>query len=251
MNGEPMLITNTLQYIWPVMDPDGEEPLTRAEILAHAYRELDQVATDEGCTIVGHPLWSVQAGADTKGWEDWPGRVIIALVPVEYRPAATPDGEPLLTRAEWQEIAAEEATATEEARLAAKAAEHERRETFYAEVARLHQLGLTRAEMQRVLLLDRDGTIRTAERHLGIVAHQHRPTRAKMGASDLPDPKRLRKLHDNGCTLAEVARALDVTRGSATVVYERLGLTPNRPGTPATVEPLPAPADNRELVMAA
>jgi hypothetical protein len=247
-----MLITTTLQYVWPIEEPAGEEPLTRAEILAHAYPALDQVADDNECTIVGHPLWCIQAGRDTKGWETWPGRVVIALVPVESH--ATPrndDGEELLTRAQWQELATAEKADAEARRLAARAAEAARRDEADAEIARLYELGLSRTETQRVLALEHDHALRGAERRLGIKPTARRSAHAKVGASDLPDEKRLRELHGRGLTLAEVARALDHTAGTVTVVYERLGITPHRPGTPITLAPLPAEAGDRDLVLAA
>lgn len=250
-----MLITTTLQYVWPIQDPPGEEPLTRAEILAHAYPALDQVAGENECTIVGHPLWCVQAGRDTKGWETWPGRVVIALVPVESHAVPRNDaGEELFTRAQWEETVAAEKVAAEAERIAARAAELAGRAALDAEVDRLYRLGLSRTETQRVLALGHDHALRGAERRLSIKPTARRSSRAKAGASDLPDDKRLRELHDQGLTLAEVARALDHTAGMVTVAYERLGITPHRPGTPVTLEPLPAEGEiltRGELVMAA
>lgn len=247
-----MLITTTLQYVWPIEEPADEEPLTRAEILAHAYSALDQVADENECTIVGHPLWCIQDGRDTKGWETWAGRVVIALVPVQsHAIPRNDDGEELLTRAQWEEIVAAERAVTEAKRAANRAADAARRDEMDVEIGRLYRLGLSRAETQRILALENEDVLRRAERRLGVKPTTRRSPRAKVGASELPDPKRLRELHAQGLTLAEVARALDHTAGTVTVVYEQLGLTPHRPGTPVTVEPLPAEAGDRDLALAA
>jgi hypothetical protein len=244
-----VLITNTLQYVWPVEDPPGEDPLTRAEILAHAYDALEDVADQCDCTIMGPPLWMVQAGAITKGWETWPGRVLIALVPVDYHPTHTEQGEPLLTRAQWEEVYAAEQATQEAARAAEKVAEEAARVALDERVKALHALGLNDGEMARVIGA---GVTRSAVNHsrndrLGLPANTRRRTvRPLQGAGGrlAPADARIQALHAGGLGIAEIARVLEVTTGRVTVAFERLGLNPPASRTPCTVDVLPA---GREL----
>jgi hypothetical protein len=246
------LATTTLQYTWPIIDPEGEAPLTRAEVLEHAYDELEDLAEQAECLILGPPLWFVQAGAATAGWTAWPGRVLIALIPVHhYGRPRNAAGEPLYTRAEWEEIrAVEVARAEQKARQEADEA-REHRERLAAErddqVRRLHAAGLSITEMVRVTG-SKFETIRNAHTRCNLEPHLQRgPRYTKNGpALSVPD-RRVTEMHAAGLTITEIARALGSRPGKITIAFERLGLTPPDPCTPITVEPLPADDDRLQL----
>jgi hypothetical protein len=239
------LITSTLQYVWPILDPAGEAPLTRAEILQLAYPALEDAAEEHGCTFAGPPLWSIQPGRFTKGWETWTGRVVIALVPVEHHPIANEAGEPLFTRAQWEEVHAAEQVQAELERIARIEAERIAREQLDAKVARLHAAGLSNAEITRVVLpadQQNDETIRRSLARQGLKSNYvHRDKRRhKLSTCLTPPDELITEWHGKSLTIAEIARACNFTVGVITVAFERLGLNPPALRTPTTVEPLPA-----------
>jgi hypothetical protein len=249
MSGRAMLVTNTLQYVWPIEDPPGE-PLTRAEILIHAYEALEDVADEHDCTIMGPPLWMVQAGAITKGWQTWPGRVLIALVPVDYHPASTEQGEPLLTRAQWEEVHAVEQERAEVEQAAEKEAERAadaaRLAALQERVKELHPLGLNDAEMARVIGGDvNKRSVQHFRTRLRLPANARRgPVRPLDGGTERTQSTdaRISRLRAGGLTIAEIARALNLTTGAVTVAIERL----NPPAACTSITAGPAPA-RREL----
>lgn len=230
MNSHPAMITTTLQFVWPIEDPPGEELLTRAEILAHAYQALEAVADEHDCTIMGPPLWAVQAGAVTQGWQTWNGRVLIALVPVEHHPTHTEHGEPLLTRAQWDEVHATEQAAAAVVRAAEeeteRAAEVDRLAALDERVKTLHAAGLNDAEITRVIGA---GVTKSAVHYsrayrLGLPSNAKRgPARPLHAAGRLtPAPARVQALRAAGLTVREVARVL----GFTTSAIEQLDLAP-------------------------
>ncbi len=229
------LVASTLQYIWPILDPRGEQPLTRAEILAHGYPALEQAADECECLIVGHPLWVVQDGAITGGWESWPGRVLIALVPVHhYGMPRDDDGEPMMTRAQWEDLYAMEIAEAHADREALVLRGRQRLAERDQHARRLHQAGLTVPEMQRVLRA-RFEAVHNALRRCDLTPNP-RPRggsrRTKLGPCLTPNDARIRELCLAGLTLDEISRALDerATVVSAVIVRRGLAPAPARPG---------------------
>lgn len=222
------IVTTTLQYVWPILDPAGEEPLTRAEVLEHAYPALEQVADEAECAVVGPPLWIIQPGSATTGWTTWPGRVLIALVPVHfYGQPRTDDGEPRFTRTEWEEIRESEAAQAELEAQAARQAAERAQAARDRRVRELHAAGLTIKEMERVLGIRYD-RVRSSLSRCGLTANVNPGSsrKSKNGRCPFPQEGRVSDLHTAGLSIEDIARALDVTVGAVTVVLGRLGLTP-------------------------
>lgn len=237
------LVTTVLQYTWPILDPPGE-PLTRAEILAHGYPALEDAAEENHCSIVGHPLWRVQDAAITGGWESWKGRVLIALVPVvNYGAPETDFGEPLLTRAEWDEIHAGEIAEAEQLRQAEIEREQQKTAERDAQVRRLHAAGLTMAEMQRVLKL-RYNPVMNALLRCGLQPHRRKKVnqKTKLGPCLTPQRYRIRELYLAGLTVSEISRALDER---STVVTQVIGQVEPAP----VADPIELPARSIEPIV--
>ncbi len=224
-----MLIRSCLQYAWPIEEPAGA-PLTRAEILAHAYPLLGQVAEENDCTIMGPPAWTIADARDVPGWTFATGRVVIARIPVEHHLFfGDDDQEARYTRAEWEEIAAAEQAAQAEQAAARRQAEKAERDAFDVRVKELHSQGLNDKEIARAIegCKDSNQVARSrARQHLAPNRRKYQSPERKPGQPPRT-VDRVKELHPKGYMNIEMARIIGCASQTVDKAVRELGLMPN------------------------